>query len=512
MGRGIVQSEKTRISWMMILVPTQCDYLIIGGGSSGAVLARRLAERYTGRIILLEAGKPDEGDPAAVDLARLDEQTSDYDWGFQASPLKGAPPVLKYARAKLLGGCANHNDCAFIRPPDSDFAEWERLGAKGWNAAAMAQYWQRITQTITIETAPCHAASRSFIEAGLELGLSEVDFSREVREGVGLFPLNARGRLRQSSSIAYLHPLAGLPKHLEVWTQCMASRLIIEKGRAVGAETSRGQIRAARAVVLACGSIQTPQLMMVSGLGPARHLKEHGIAVQADLPHLGQHLRDHVAAPVVWETHERVTGWEICPFEATMMLKLEPDAPAPDILFHFGLRVREKYADNPRLATDGPAVKASPNVTRAKSEGEVRLSGPSMRDKPVIDLNYFSDPSDLSLLLRAMRLTRKLGGTEAMRKLCRAEIHPGPSVQSDEEWRDYVLSVCETVYHPCGTAGIGRVVTPDLRVMGVDGLFIADASVFPALITVNINSAVMMVAEKAADCILSAQELAQPAS
>jgi choline dehydrogenase-like flavoprotein len=303
--------------------------------------------------------------------------------------------------------------------------------------------------------------------------------------------------------VAYLHPLAGLPKHLEVWTECMATRLILENGRAVGAETSRGPIHAARAVVLACGAIQTPQLMMVSGLGPAAHLKAHGIPVTADLPEVGQHLRDHVAAPVVWETHEPVSGWEICPFEATMMLKLEPEAPAPDILFHFGLRVREKYADRARLATDAPAVKASPNVTRAKSEGEIRLSGPSMADKPVIDLNYFSAPEDLELLLRALRLTRKLGEMAAMRKLCRAEIHPGPSVQTDDEWKDYILSVCETVYHPCGTAGIGRVVTPDLKVMGIEGLFIADASVFPSLITVNINSAVMMTAEKAADCILS---------
>ncbi len=478
-----------------------CDYLIIGGGSAGAVVARRLAERSTGRIILLEAGKADEGDPASVDLTRLDEQTASYDWGFRASPLKGAPPLLKYARAKLLGGCANHNDCAFIRPPDSDFDEWERLGAAGWNAAAMAPYWQRITGTITIETAPCHEASRCFIDAGIELGLDEVDFSKDVREGAGLFPLNARGRLRQSSSVAYLHPLAGLPKHLEVWTECMAHRLLIEDGRAVGAETGRGIIRARKAVVLACGAIQTPQLMMVSGLGPAAHLQAHGIPVIADLPHLGQHLRDHVAAPVVWETHEPVTGWEICPFEATMMLQLDKHAPAPDILFHFGLRVREKYADRARLATHAPAVKASPNVTRAKSEGEISLSGPSMTDSPVIDLNYFSAPEDLALLLRALRLTRKLGETAAMRKLCRAEIHPGPSVQTDDEWKDYILSVCETVYHPCGTAGIGRVVTPDLKVMGVEGLFIADASVFPSLITVNINSAVMMTAEKAADCI-----------
>jgi choline oxidase len=481
---------------------TDCDYLVIGGGSSGAVVARRLAERTRGRIILLEAGKADEGDPAAVDLTQLDAQTDEYDWGFRASTLAGGPPLLKYARARLLGGCANHNDCAFIRPPDSDFDDWERLGAVGWNAAAMAPFWQRITETITIETAPCHPASRSFIASGIEMGLEEVDFAREVREGVGLFPLNAKGRLRQSSSVTYLHPLRQLPKHLEVWTECMAERLLIEDGRAVGAETSRGIIRARKAVVMACGTIQTPQLMMVSGLGPAEHLKAHGIPVIADLAHLGRHLRDHVAAPIVWETHEPVSGWEICPFEATMMLKLDADAPAPDILFHFGLRVREKYADNPRLATDGPAVKASPNVTRAKSEGEIRLSGPSMVDKPVINLNYFSEPDDLALLLRALKFTRKLGETDAMKKLCCTEIHPGPAVQTDDQWTDYIRGVCETVYHPCGTAAIGKVVTPDLKVMGVDGLFIVDASVFPSLITVNINGAVMMTAEKAADCIL----------
>ena len=480
-----------------------CDYLIIGGGSAGAVVARRLAEKVQGRIILLEAGKADEGDPAATDLTRLDEQTADYDWGFRASPLAGAPPLLKYARARLLGGCANHNDCAFIRPPGSDFAEWEALGATGWDPEAMAQYWERITRTITIETAPCHPASRCFIDAGIELGLPEVDFTRELREGVGLFPLNARGRMRQSSSVAYLHPLAGLPKHLEVWTQCMATRLLLENGRAIGAETTRGVIHARKAVVLACGTIQTPQLMMVSGLGPAGQLQAHGIPVLADMPELGRHLRDHVAAPVVWETHEPVSGWEICPFEATMMLRLDAEAPAPDILFHFGLRVREKYADRDRLATGGPAVKASPNVTRARSEGEIRISGPTMADRPEINLNYFADPADLELLLRALRFTRKLGQTSAMRQLCRAEIHPGPAVESDAEWRDYILSVCETVYHPCGTAGIGRVVTPNLKVMGVDGLFIADASVFPALITVNINAAVMMTAERAADCILA---------
>ena len=185
-----------------------------------------------------------------------------------------------------------------------------------------------------------------------------------------------------------------------------------------------------------------------------------------------------------------------------MMLKLDDAAPAPDVLFHFGLRVREKYGDHPRLAVNGPAVKASPNVTRARSEGRVRLASADYRDHPIIDLNYFSDPYDMRILLKALRFTRRLMETRSFQTLCKSEVHPGPDVRSDDEWVSYIKSVCETVYHPCGTASIGRVVTPDLRVKGIDNLVIADASIFPSLITTNINCAVMMAAEKAVDLVL----------
>src|SRR5262245_1739383 len=193
-----------------------CDYLILGGGSAGCVIARRLAEKTKGRIIMVEAGKSDEADPAANDLFLLDDQTIDYDWGFLASTIAGRAPELNYSRQKLLGGCANHNDCAFLFPPPSDFDHWASLGAKGWSAAALAPYVARILDTVTVELAPSHSASRVFIEAGKEHGLPEVDFRKGIVQGAGLFPLNARGRTRQSSSIAYLHPLSALPKHLEI--------------------------------------------------------------------------------------------------------------------------------------------------------------------------------------------------------------------------------------------------------------------------------------------------------
>ena len=479
-----------------------CDFLIIGGGSAGCIIAKRLAERSAGRIILLEAGKSDEGDGAATDLSRLDEQTAAYDWGFKAATLAGKAPELDYARAKVLGGCANHNDCAFLLPPDSDFVEWESLGAKGWGAANMAPYFHRVMENTIVVEAPHHPASEAFVNAGLELGLKKIDFQKQITEGVGYFPLNAKGRLRQSSSVTYLHPISKLPKHLEVWTETQATKIQIKNGKAIGAETTKGPIHANRAVVLTCGSIQTPQLMMLSGIGPAQHLREHGIEAIANLPDVGEHLRDHVAAPIVWETHGAIAPWDICPFEATMMLKLDGDAPAPDVLFHFGLRVREKYGEDRRLAVNGPAVKASPNVTRARSEGRVRLASADYRDHPVIDLNYFSDPYDMRILLKALRFTRRLMETSSFQALCKSEVHPGPDVQNDDEWIAYIKSVCETVYHPCGTAGFGRVVTPDLRVKGMDNLVIADASIFPSMITTNINCAVMMAAEKAADLVL----------
>ncbi len=478
----------------------RCDYLIIGGGSAGCVLAKRLSDRTRGRIILLEAGKSDEGDASATDLKRLDEQTAAYDWGFDATTLPQGSAKLRYARAKLLGGCANHNDCAFIQPPQSDFAEWERLGATGWGAEDMQPMWRRVLERTSVQLAPLNPFSAAFIAAGAELGLPRRDFSSVVKAGVGAFPLNAIGRMRQSSSIAYLHPLRLLPKHLEIWTETKAGRILFAGNRAIGAETSRGTILANH-IILACGSIQTPQLLMVSGIGPTGQLLDHGIPVIHANKHVGQHLKDHVAAPVVWSTHRPIGDWEVCPFEATMMLQLDEAEPAPDILFHFGLRVREKYLEGDRFPHVGDAVKASPNVTRARSEGEVLLSGPSMDDKPHINLNYFSDPYDLPKLVQALKFTRQLIETQSLSGFLRDELYPGAAVQTDAEWADYARDVCETVYHPCGTARIGDVVDTSLGVMGVDNLYIVDASVFPSLITVNINAAVMMVAEKAATLI-----------
>ncbi|MGE0212098.1 MAG: GMC family oxidoreductase [Parvibaculaceae bacterium] len=489
----------------------ECDYLIIGGGSAGCILAARLAERTQGRIILLEAGPSDENDPLARDLSRLYDQTPGYDWGFRASPLRGAPLELDYSRARMLGGCANHNDCAYLVPPDCDFDAWRDRGARGWGAQDVRPYFRRLDRKVKVETPTGgNPVSQAFIDACIEAGFPFRRFREGIGAGTGWFPLNIDGKLRQSTSAAYLHPLARLPRHLEVWTETFAERLMVEEKRCVGAATSRGPIRARREVLLTAGAILTPQLLMLSGIGPADELGGVGIAPLHDLPGVGRHLIDHVASGIVWDLHEPVGPCHVTPYEATLLASIEPEAPAPDVLYHFGLRVHDKSGVKPRLGNPENGVKLAPNVTRARSEGRVTLASPDPRAAPVIDLNYFSDPEgyDLRILCAAMKLGRGLADKGALQHLVRTEVAPGPEIVDDADLSAYIREVCDTVYHASGTCRMGdadaptSVVTPDLKVIGIEALRVCDASVFPSMVTVNINNTVMMVAEKAADHVL----------
>lgn len=493
-----------------VTTATVADFVIVGGGSAGCILARRLAERTQGRIILLEAGPADENDPTALYLSKLDDQQG-LDWAFKAMPWYGATTPLKYLRARMLGGCGNHNDCAYLIPPDHDFRQWEAAGAKGWGPEEVRPYFRQVDERVGIyRFEDINPINRAFIEAGKELGYPERDFRASVADGIGTFPLNSAGDLRHSSSVAYLHPIASLPKHLEVWTNTRATKILIENGRAAGVETDRGTIRALREVIVTCGSIQTPQLLMISGIGPAVELKRHGIPVVRDLPGVGNHLLDHVAAPVIWQIDRPAGSWQITHLQTTMLISIEKSAPAPDVLFHFGLRIREKYDAAPIYADVENGVRASPNVARARSTGRVTLRSASIEDHPVIDLNYFSDPEgyDLRILREALKFTRRFATTKAFGSMVVKELAPGPEVQTDADLEVYMRATCETVYHPSGTAVMGdptrkeTVVTPDLKVRGIEALRVCDASVFPTMVTVNINNTVMMVAEKAVDAIL----------
>ena len=489
---------------------THCDYLVIGGGAAGCIVARRLAEHSSNRVILLEAGRADEGDPIATDLSRLAEQDDSYDWGYRARPLADSSQQIFYNRAKMLGGCANHNDCAFLVPPPSDFERWVELGATGWDYAANRDAFQRIEQRLHIESSPVgNRLSRAFIDACREKGLPELNLRETVSAGTGWFPLNVKGALRQSSSIAYLHPLSNLPDNLEVRCETMATQLLIEQGRVVGASTETGSIRAAAEVILCGGSINTPQLLMLSGIGPGRELQQLGIEPQHDLKGVGRNLLDHVAANLACELRQPAPAWKLTPCESTALIRIDADAPAPDVLFHYVLMLRDKYTDGDQFNAIEHGIKLSPNVARPRSRGSLRLASSDYRDAPLIDLNYFSDVEgyDQRILIAGLRYARELAATPSLSAFIRREVLPGPEVIDDDDWLAYIRAGAETVYHPSGTCRMGRandqlaVVTPDLRVRGIEGLRIADASVFPDMVSVNICNTVMMIAERAAEMI-----------
>ena len=491
------------------------DYLIIGGGAAGCIVARNLADRLpNAKIALLEAGNSDENDPAANFLSHLDEQDDSYDWGYQANATQSSKQTMTYSRARLLGGCANHNDCAFIPPPAADLDRWETLGATGWNSQTLTPALRRVEQRLHIEASPAgNALSRAFIDANIELGLSERNFRQPLSAGTGWFPLNTRGDLRQSSSVAYLHPLKDLPKNLQVLTGVMTYRLIAKNQRIMGVATNRGDFNARIETILCAGSINTPQLLLLSGIGPGEHLQSLGIHVVANLPGVGQNLMDHVAANISCELKSPGPTWALTPCEATTLINVEKqmgtETELPDVLFHFVLRLREKYLDGNQFQNIENGVKLSPNVARPKSRGSLSINSPYPLDKPQIDLNYFSDVEgyDRRILLGGLRYARQLTKTAALSPFLKREITPGCDTESDDEFFAYMTQSCETVYHPCGTCAMGdehdpgAVVTSALNVRGVQGLRIADASVFPDMVTVNICNTVMMVAERAVDLI-----------
>lgn len=486
------------------------NYIVVGGGSAGCIVAARLAENPAAKVLLLEAGRSDEGDEAATRLSCLEKQDDSYDWGYTACTVAGAGGVISYSRAKMLGGCANHNDCAFLPPPASDLDRWAAMGATGWDAASMQPALKRIEDRITIEASPPGTGlSRAFIAAGLELGLPGCNYRETAGPGAGWFPLNADGDLRQSSSVAYLHPLASLPDNLTVRTGVFARRLLIEKDKAVGVETTAGERRCDCEVILCGGSINTPQLLMLSGIGPAAHLKQHGMGVVADLPGVGQNLVDHVSANIVHELNEPGPAWQRTPCEAVITMQTDDALSAPDLLFHFIPQLREKYAGQVRFGGVGHGFKISPNVTRPRSRGWLGLGSANPDDKLRIELNYLSDEDghDERTLLRGLRLARELGATRALSSWSKREMLPGPDKVADADLIAYMRRNCETVYHPAGTCRMGdvhasdTVVGPDLKVKGIAGLRVADASVFPDMVTVNINNTVMMIGEHAAHLV-----------
>ncbi|MGV8987998.1 MAG: choline dehydrogenase [Cypionkella sp.] len=533
----------------------QADYVIVGSGSAGSALAYRLGEAGS-RVVVIEAGGTDAGPfiqmPAALSYPM---NMSRYDWGYHSEPephLGGR--VLATPRGRVVGGSSSINGMVYVRGHARDFDTWEEMGAQGWSYADVLPYFKRMEHWHGNATpsefrgtdGPLHITRGprenplfdAFIESGRQAGYNVTsDYNGEAQEGFG--PMEAtiwQGR-RWSAANAYLKP-ALKSGNVQV-CYALAHKVIIEDGRAVGVEvTHRGKvevIRADKEVILAASSINTPKILMHSGIGPGAHLAEMGIPVIADRPGVGANLQDHLELYLQYSALQPITlfkYWNLWgkaligaqwlltgkglgasnQFESCGFIRSKAGVEYPDIQYHF-LPIAVRY--DGKVSAHGHGFQVHTGPMRSKSRGSVTLSSPDPRAAPKIVFNYMSDPSDWEDFRTAIRLTREIFAQDAMVPFVKAEIQPGADVQSDADLDDFIREHVESAYHPCGTSRMGRrddpmaVVDPELRVIGVEGLRVVDSSVFPQVTNGNLNGPSIMIGEKAADHILGKGMLAR---
>ena len=509
------------------------DYVIAGGGTAACALAARLSEDSSVTVCLLEAGPSDVDDPA---ILRLEDWMflldSGYDWDYLVEPQEKGNSFLRHARARVLGGCSSHNSCIAFWTPREDLDEWAAMGCEGWSADETWPLIKRLETNdgpgdhhgrsgpVNIRTVPpddpCGVA---VLEAAAQAGLPTVRFNEgeTVTQGAGWFQINSSAdNTRMSSSHAYLHPILGSRPNLEIRTDAWCKRVLLDdEKRATGVEYLTGDlftttsVRARREVIVSCGAIDTPKLLMLSGIGPADQLGEFGVDVVVDSPGVGENLDDHVEGIVMWEAAKPMVTrstqwWEIGVFSAS-----SPDLDRPDLMMHYGSVPFDMNTVRWGYPTARNAFCLTPNVTRGRSRGTVRLRSRDFRDRARVDPRYFTDPDghDEQVMLYGVKLARKIAAQSALSDWVERELAPGPDVRDDDELIDYIHKTHNTVYHPACTARMGApddrmaVVDPRLRVKGVRGLRIADGSIMPFLPAINPCITTMMIGEKCADMV-----------
>ncbi|MBI3283398.1 MAG: choline dehydrogenase [Burkholderiales bacterium] len=526
------------------------DYLVVGGGSGGCAVASRLSEDTNTSVTVLEAGG--KGDswlvktPAAV-AAML--PTTINNWAFQTVPQPGLNGRRGYQpRGKMLGGSSGLNAMVYIRGHRQDYDRWAALGNPGWSYEEVLPYFIRSENNQTFG-APYHGQSgplrvgelRSdnpfqhvYLEAARQAGFPlNKDFNGAEQEGIGIYQVTQHRGERWSAARGYLHPFIGQRPNLKVETGCHVTRILFEGRRAVGVELLqngvRRSLRARKEVLLAAGALQTPQLLQLSGVGAGADLQALGIPVLHDLPGVGRNLQDHPdfvfkyrstsldllgvsaagglrLAREFWRYQHRRRGIVSSNgAEGGGFLKTDPALSAPDIQLHFVVAMIDDHA---RKLHWGHGYSCHVCLLRPQSIGEVTLASPDPLAAPLINPRFLEHPDDLENMVKAFKLTRKLMDTPAMQAMRYADFQTA-DVHSDDEIRAALRRHCDTVYHPVGTCKMGvdsmAVVDPALRVHGLDGLRIVDASIMPTLIGGNTNAPGMMIGEKAADLIRAAK-------
>ncbi|SFF39778.1 GMC family oxidoreductase [Streptomyces mirabilis] len=497
------------------------DYVVVGGGTAGSVIASRLTENADVTVAVIEGGPSDVGREDVLTLRRwmgLLGGELDYDYPTTVQPRGNSH--IRHSRARVLGGCSSHNTLIAFKPLPSDWDEWEAAGAKGWGAVPMEAYFARLLNNIVpVDEKDRNAIARDFVEAAQgALGVPRVEgFNKKpFTEGTGFFDLayHPENNKRSSASVAYLHPVMDERPNLTLLLETWAYRLELEGTRATGVHVrakdgTESLVRARREVLLCAGAVDSPRLLLHSGIGPAHDLAELGIPVAHDLPGVGENLLDHPESVIVWETDGPIPENSAMDSDAGLFVRRDPEQAGPDLMFHF---YQIPFTDNPeRLGYERPAhgVSMTPNIPKPRSRGRLYLTSADPSVKPALDFRYFTDEDDYDgrTLVDGIRIARRIARTEPLAGWLKREVCPGPEVTDDEELSAYARQVAHTVYHPAGTCRMGAtddrlaVVDPELRVRGLDGLRIADASVFPTMPAVNPMIGVLMVGEKCAELI-----------
>ena len=523
----------------------EADYIVIGAGSGGCAMTYRLAEAGKS-VIVIEHGGWDGGPfiqmPGALSYPM---NMKVYDWGYQSEPephLGGRR--LATPRGKVMGGSSSINGMVYVRGHARDFDHWRDQGADGWGYADVLPYFKRMEQSHGGQDGwrgtdgPLHVSrgrrenplTQAFVEAGIQAGYEATDdYNGEKQEGFGPMEATIFNGRRWSAATAYLRPAEKLGAQV---IRAFARRVVMENGRATGVEVElngRIEVLKARAeVIIAASALNSPKLLMLSGIGPAKHLAEHGIDLVADRAGVGQNLQDHLELYIQMAASQPVSlfkYWNLLgkayvgarwllfkdgpgasnQFESCAFIRSQAGVDYPDIQYHF-IPIAVRY--DGKAAAEGHGFQAHVGPMRSPSRGEVTLRSSDPKEAPRIFFNYMSEEKDWEDFRRCIRLTREIFEQDAFKPFVKHEIQPGSDVQTDEELDAFIREHAESAYHPCGTCRMGRaddpmaVVDPEGRVLGVEGLRVADSSIFPRITNGNLNAPSIMVGEKVADHVL----------